>query len=68
MGIVFKPEPLPPGFHDMSREEKMAGYLRVRGDAVATMNRQQGTANFGLAVLIAIAILAVMLALGCAHF
>lgn len=68
MGIVFKPEPPPPGFHDMSHEEKMAWYRRVRGNAVATMNRQQGTANFGLAVLIAVAILAVMLALGGAHF
>lgn len=41
MGIVFKPEPPPPGFHDMSHEEKTACYRRVRADAVGLMERQR---------------------------
>jgi hypothetical protein len=41
MGLVFKPEPLPPNWEGMSLEEKRAWYRRVRADAVALMDRQR---------------------------
>jgi hypothetical protein len=46
MGIVFKPEPLPPNWDGMTLDEKRAWYHRVRGDAVALMERQRSAFPF----------------------
>lgn len=44
MGIVYKPEPMPPP--GASFEEKKAWYLRERARAVATMERQRAAFPF----------------------